>query len=149
MSPDLHVLQPADIDIIMDFEMKLLKGKLRDEEDQAIQSWNARWRRESLEYYLSLGWSFGASVDSVFSGYFLGQALPFLDGQTQSLWIEHFQFLSLQVRDSLIETAIKLGHENHLQKVYFPNDSLLTKILQSYKAYLWQPSVLSIKTTKV
>lgn len=119
-----------------------------EEMDRQIQSWNARWRRESLAHYLPLGWSFCAREDSKLMGYFLGQPLLFLDGQTQSLWIEHIQFSSLQVRDQLIELAVKLGREKHLQKVYFPNETNINPALQSIKAEAWLPTSMAVRTTK-
>ena len=149
MSLFLQVLQIDEIDEILALENQYLKDRVPDEMDRQIQSWNSRWRKESLEHYLPLGWSFSVRDDSKLLGYFLGQAMIFFDGQTQSLWIEHLQFTNLQARDSLIELAVKLGREKHLQKVYFPNEPALQTVLLNYKAEVWSPSSLMVRTTKV
>ncbi len=148
MSLFLHVLQPNELEEILALENRLLKDRIQDEMDRELFSWNARWRREALEHYLPLGWSFCVREDSELLGYFLGQAFLFLDGQTQSLWIEHLQFTNLQSRDTLVELAIKMGKEKHLQKVYFPNETNLQPALQPYKAEPWSPNSLLVRTTK-
>lgn len=150
MSLKLQVIQPTEIDEILNFENKKLQQLVPDEMERSIQSWNARWRKEALEHYLSLGWSFSArDQDDELVGYFIAQAFLFLDGQTQSLWVEHLQFNSLPVRDALCELAYKLGREKHLQKVYFPDTLTIATALQSYKAEPWEPVVLQVRTTKV
>ncbi len=149
MSLFLHVLQLSEIDQILTLESRHLKDRVPDEMERQLQSWNARWRREALEYYLPLGWSFCAKEDSELVGYFLGQAFMYIDGQTQALWIEHMQFSNLQVRDNLVELAIKLGREKHLQKVYFPNEPTLNSALHPYKSEVWTPSTLMVRTTKI
>ena len=148
MSLFLHVLMPSEIEEILELETKHLRERMPDENERQLQSWSARWRRESLEHYLSLGWSFGAREDEKLVGYFLGQAFLFLDGQTQSLWIEHMQFTNLQIRDQLVELAVKLGREKHLQKVYFPAEQNLMPALSSYKAEPWSPASVVVRTTK-
>jgi len=152
MSLFLHVLQPTEIDEILAFESRKMAEKVTDEMERQIQSWNARWRKESLQHYVPLGWSFCAressSPESPLVGYFIAQALLFLDGQTQTLWVEHLQFSSLQIRDALVELAVKLGREKHLQKIYFPNEPTIANALQPYKSEPWSASVLQVRTTK-
>lgn len=158
MSLFCRVIQPADLEEIMAFENKKMLEIYKDETERNLQSWNARWRKESLEHYLPLGWSFLArleDVDSEFSsegqlvGYFIAQPQLFLDGHTQSLWIEHLSYASLQARDELCELAYKLGKEKHFQKVYFPNVSGISNSVSGFKSEIWQPQVLSIKTSKI
>lgn len=150
MSLNLLVALTNNADEIIDFEMKILSEKVSDESDRMMQSWNARWRKESLEHYLQMGWSFLArDSDGTLVGLFLAQPLLFFDGQTQSLWVEHISFQSLLVRDQLCETAYKLSREKHFQKVYFPNNPSLFKMIESWKATEWKPDMLEVKTTKV
>lgn len=157
MSLSFKIIQPAEIVEILDFEQRKLAEQIPNEEDRAISSWNARWRKESLEHYLPMGWSFLArdpAVKSEFSdegllmGYFIAQPLLFLDGQTQSLWVEHLQFSSLQVRDELSDLAYRLSREKHLQKVYFPKSPATMNSTKHMRAEEWNPQVLSAKTTK-
>jgi len=157
MSIQLRILQLEDLESLLEFEQKKGKEIFLDEMEQMFAKWNSKARKESLEYYLPLGWSFVA-IDTELDlsqkngsivGYFLGQALLFIDGQTQSLWIEHLQYSSLQARDELCELAYKLGREKHLQKVYFPQGVVLNSSVQIFKPEVWNPQILAVKTTKV
>jgi len=150
MSLSLHVALANNADEIIAFESHILSEKIPDESERMVQSWNARWRKESLEHYLQMGWSFLArDIDGTLVGLFLAQPLLFFDGQTQSLWIEHISFKSLLVRDQLCEVAYKLSREKHFQKVYFPNNPSILNIIESWKASEWKPGMYEVKTTKV
>jgi len=157
MSLYCRVIQPSDLDEILAFEKRKLQDAFPDEMERNLQSWNARWRKESLEHYLPLGWSFLARLEEAQSdfsdegqlaGYFIAQPMLFLDGQTQSLWVEHLSYFSLQARDELCELAYKLGREKHFQKVFLPNSSGIMNSVTTFKPETWQPQVISIKTTK-
>ncbi len=153
----LRVAQIEDLDEILDLEKRKLQETIPNESDRELASWNARWRREALEHYLPLGWSFLArdeqtkspfSSEGLLLGYFLAQPLLFLSGQTQSLWLEHLQHTSLMARDELCELAYKIAREKHLQKVYFPNANMIANSVKQFKSELWAPNVIEIKTTK-
>lgn len=58
MSYCCRVILPADLDEILNFETLKLAESLTDDTERTLASWHARWRRESLEHYLPLGWSF-------------------------------------------------------------------------------------------
>jgi hypothetical protein len=153
-----RVIQVQDLNEILDFENKKLQESIPDEMARTLHSWNVRWRKEALEHYLASGWSFLArdpdklsefSDEGLLVGYFIAQPLLFLDGQTQSLWVEHLQYASLQARDELCELAYRLSREKHFQKVYFPDVSGINNSISSFKAETWNPAVMHIKTTKV
>ncbi|PIS11070.1 MAG: hypothetical protein COT73_06065 [Bdellovibrio sp. CG10_big_fil_rev_8_21_14_0_10_47_8] len=157
MSLYVRVIQQADLDEILQFEGNKLKETVSDEMERNFLSWNSRWRKESLEHYLSMGWSFLArdesqtsshSEEGLLAGYFIAQPLLFFDGHTQSLWIEHMQFSTLQARDELCDLAYKLCREKHLQKVFFPESQTIANAVRSLKAQNWDPQVLSISTTR-
>lgn len=157
MSLYLRIIQSSDLDEILSFEKNKLSESVPDEMERELQSWNSRWRREALEHYLPLGWCFLArdrSQASPFSsegqlvGYFLGQPLLFFHGQTQSLWVEHVQYDSKEVRDQLCELAYKLSREKHFQKVYFPDSPDIQSAVSNLKAQSWDPQVLTIPTTR-
>jgi len=148
---------PSDIDEILDFENRKIAEQIPNETERALLSWNARWRREALEHYCPMGWSFlcrDTNLQSEFSseglliGYFIAQPMLFLDGQTQSLWVEHLQYSSLQARDELSDLAYKMAREKHLQKVYFPKSPATMNSTKHMRPEDWNPQVLSIKTTK-
>lgn len=157
MSLYLRAIQLADLEEILHFERTKLEETIADEMERELQSWNSRWRKESLEHFLPMGWSFLArdrsrpssySTEGQLVGYFLGQPLLFFEGYTQSLWIEHLQCISAESRDQLCELAYKLSREKNFQKVYFPDTESLCSALKVFNAKNWSPQVLSISTTK-
>lgn len=157
MSLYLRVIQAADLDEILLFEQNKLGETIADEMEREIHSWNARWRKESLHHYLPMGWCFLArdrnlssehSSEGLLVGYFLAQPLLFFDGNTQSLWVEHMQYSTLQARDELCELAYKLSREKHFQKVFFPESQSVMNAVKPYKAENWDPQVLTVATTK-
>lgn len=147
-----------NLEEILAYENNKLKEIHSTEIEQSLARWNSRWRQESLEHYLKLGWSFvlrdgemsnPESSDGTLLGYFLAQPLLFLDGQTQSLWIEHISYINLSARDQLCEFAYKLAREKHLQKIYFPSQGSVLNSVTSFKAIPWSPEVVQVLTTKV
>ncbi len=157
MSLYLRTIQAADLEEIVDFEKNKLRETVADEMERELHSWNARWRQESLNHYIPMGWCFLArdrNLKSAFSsegqlvGYFLAQPLLFFDGNTQTLWVEHMQYSTLQARDELCELAYKLSREKHFQKVLFPESQSVLNAVKAMKAQNWDPQVLSVATTK-
>jgi hypothetical protein len=148
MSLNLRVAGIGDLDRIYQYETENLQTRISDEMERSIFSWNARWRKESLEHYLPLGWSFVADQNDELKGYFIAQPLVFFDGQTQSLWLEHIAASSDQVLEQLCEVAYKVGREKHLQKVFFPKDDAVFNIVKNWKGTLWDPETVQVKTTK-
>jgi hypothetical protein len=141
---NFQIIQSSDLDDILQFEQNLLAQLIPDEMERTMHSWHSRWRKESLEHYLPMGWSFLArDENNKLIGYFLGQPLLFFDGFTQSLWVEHVQAVNNSVRDQLCEIAYKLSKEKHFQKVYFP------KGIELSYSEAWQPGVRSAWTAKV
>ena len=157
MSFYCRVLQKEDIEELLDFESKKLIEIEQNEMEREFIKWNSRWRKESLEHYASLGWSFIArnpEIKSSFSdegllvGYFTGQPLLFLDGQTQSLWVEHLSYSALQARDELVEIAYKLARDKHFQRVYFMNNQGVANSVNALKPESWNSQMMYVKTTK-
>lgn len=147
-----------NLEEVLSYENSKLKELHPSEIEQSLIRWNSRWRSESLEHYLKTGWSFllrDNETSSSFSsegrllGYFLAQPLLFIDGQTQSLWIEHVSYSSLSTRDKLCEFAYQLARDKHLQKVYFPAQNSVMNSVHALKATPWTPEVVQILTTKV
>jgi hypothetical protein len=158
MSLYSRVIITEDIPELLDFEEKKLIETIPDETERTFAKWNSRWRKEALEHFAPLGWSYlirdqdvksDASAEGQLLGYFLGQPLLFFDGQTQSLWIEHLQCNSLMARDQLCEIAYKLSREKHFQRLLFQNQSHLMTALAPFKPEPWNSSVYQILTTKV
>lgn len=150
MSLYCKVILAEDLQEILDLENRKLQEAYPDEMERMMAGWSSKFRIEALNHYIPLGWSFLArdTDTNKLMGYFIAQPLLFLDGQTQSLWVEHIQHCSLQARDELCELAYKLGREKHLQRVYFPPENGVPNSIQSFKPEPWQPGTISVKTTK-
>ncbi|WP_413586011.1 hypothetical protein [Bdellovibrio sp. HCB274] len=150
MSLYCRVIQTDDLQRILDLENRKLTEQYPDEMERMIAVWNSKHRIEALNHYIPLGWSFLAEdqESGALLGYFIAQPLLFLDGQTQTLWVEHVQFTTLQARDELCELAYKLGREKHLQRVYFPSDNGVPNSVKGFKPATWEPGTLAVKTTK-
>ena len=149
MSLFCRIVQADDLQDILDLENRKLQESFPDEMERMMAGWNSKFRLEALNHYIALGWSFLArDEEDKLMGYFIAQPLLFLDGHTQSLWVEHVQHCSLQARDELCELAYKLGREKHLQRVYFPNDNGVPNSVKSFKPDAWTPGTLAVKTTK-
>lgn len=150
MSLYCKVILAEDLQEILDLENKKMQDAYPDEMERMIAGWNSKFRLEALNHYIPMGWSFLARDNETHKlmGYFIAQPLLFLDGQTQSLWVEHVQHCSLQARDELCELAYKLGREKHLQRVYFPHENGVPNSVNSFKPETWAPGTISVKTTK-
>lgn len=154
----IRTAQLSDLDEILHFENEKLKEQVHDEAERMLLSWHARWRKESLEHYLNLGWSFvlrdsaqasSYSGEGKLLGYFLAQPFLFVEGMTQTLWVEYLSYQTLQNRDELVQLAYKLSRDKHFQKVIFPNTNNISHTVQSLKPEAWAPSALAVKTSKL
>ncbi len=149
MSLEYKILEPRDLDAILEYEKQKLQQGIEDEAEREMASWSAPWRREALEHYLPLGWSFAAwekipDGPFVLKGYFLAQPQTFTRSLTQSLWMEHISWPhnDTSIKDSLLEIAYRLCREKHFQTLLVPTFSLAdgfslapaTEIDQDYKA---------------
>lgn len=157
MSLFFRIATLNDLNEIQEFEKKKLIETISDEMEREMYSWQAKWRKESLEHYLPNGWCFLAknpalpsetSSEGKLVGYFLAQPLIFFNGQTQSLWVEHTAYASLQARDELCDLAYRLAREKHFQRVYFPNNSSLQNAISNLKPQPWSECAVYVKTTK-
>ncbi len=157
MSFFCRVIELSDLQEILDFEAKKMQDNIPDEAERLFASWNSRHRPEALEHYIKIGWSFIArdkdaatkeQPEGPLAGYFIAQPLLFLDGQTQTLWVEHVQYSTLKARDELCELAYKLSREKHLQRVYFPKENGVANSITGFKPEVWQPGAFAVKTTK-
>lgn len=143
-------LSDSDLDEVHSFAERALQARVSDETARVFESWSAKWRREALEHYLRLGWSFIAREHGRTAGFFLAQPFLFFRGQTQTLWVEHIEAPEARVREALVEVAVRVAREKHLQRVLFADGDRLEPELGR-----WNPvrlteteSIAEIKTTK-
>jgi len=157
MSLFFRIATLGDLNDIQDYERKKLQEAVQDEMEREMLSWQAKWRKESLEHYLPNGWCFAVKntalkekdqAEGPLVAYFLAQPLVFFEGQTQSLWVEHLSYSSLQARDELCDLAYRLSKEKHFQRVYFPNTPSLQNAISNMKPQPWSHTAVFVKTTK-
>lgn len=129
----IRILLASDAEKIMAFARAELERSSEDSMDVELKSWTARWRGESLNYYLPQGWSFGAFQGEKLCGFLLGQPLLFYRGLTQTLWIEELIFNSPDVAGVLLETAYKWARDKHLQCVLLEGNSKRSEIVGEWK----------------
>lgn len=150
MPYDCRIIQLQDVDQLLQFEERKLQRLYPDPEERMFVSWVSRARKESLEHYAKLGWSFKALASDTqeLQGFILAQPFLFVAGQTQSLWVETLSTNSIQVRDLLTEVIYKLAREKHLQGVYFPNAEGVANSIAAYKPDLWGENPFFVSTVK-
>lgn len=130
---EIRILLPADQDLVAAFARARLEQSASDQMEVEMHSWVARWRPESLAYYLPQGWSFGAFQSGKMVGFILGQPLIFFRGLTQTLWIEELIFTKSEIGLELLETAYKWSKDKHLQCVLVESSAARTQLVQGWK----------------
>ena len=144
-----RIAQPADVDSVFNYEYKKNFNYGIDEIENQIMVWNSFFRKESLEHYFKTGWSFLAlDAEQNVVGFFMGQALLFMDKQTQSLWIEYISASNPEIYTELVDIAYRLSREKHFQKVLFSDVVQGQSLTKSFPFKEWERSVSYLKTTK-
>src|SRR3989344_7072595 len=115
-----RIAQLDDVEKVFNYEYKKNFSADLEEVENQIKAWDSFFKKESLEHYFKTGWSFLAlDAEQKVVGFFMGQALLFLDKQTQSLWVEYISASSPEIYTELIDIAYRLSREKHFQKVLF------------------------------
>ena len=151
-----QVLSAPDLDEVYAYASGRLAKSEPNEQDRMFKSWSAKWRKEALEHYLKLGWSFIARDEQTKTalsggtvvGYFLAQPFLFFRGQTQTLWVEHIEADDSAIQQDLVDIAVKVAREKHLQRVLFAEASALSKELEAWRPELLESDIAVVKTTK-
>lgn len=149
MSINFRIAQLDDVSLIYQFAENRLRAQFSDEMELMMQVWNSRFRKEALEHYLKLGWSFMAyDENQKLLGFFLGQPFLFFQGHTQSLWVELLMAENFKIEADLAEIAIKLSRDKHFQKVVLPKSVETLHFEKSYQFQKWSDECVWVKTTK-
>lgn len=123
-----RIAQAEDLEHIYNYAETELKKLIPDDMERMMAVWESRFRKEALEHYLKLGWSFIAENQKAenqktdICGFFLGQPLLFFQGQTQTLWVECLFAENDKIKSELVEIAYKLSRDKHFQQVLFPEN---------------------------
>lgn len=125
---EMRVIAIEELEEILKFERELLKTKIANDFERELAEWSAPWRRESLEFYLPLGWSFSVREDGVLKGYLLAQPMLFYRGFTQTLWVEHLSYADDALRATLVDLAYRWARDKHFQRALFANSNWLDNL---------------------
>lgn len=151
MDWNTKILRPEDLEAIIQYELNLVKLKDGDPMELEMETWSALWRREALEQYLPLGWSFAVWSNGdagKLLGYFIGQPFLFFRGMTQTLWVEHLNADSEEIKQHLVDVAYRTAREKHFQKVLFYNPQGYESHVQQLKSQAIEDKILEVKTAK-
>lgn len=144
-----RIAQLDDVEHVFQYEYRKNFPDDSNEIENQIQVWDSFFRKEALEHYFRMGWSFLA-VDSQqnIAGFFMGQPLLFLDKQTQSLWVEYVSASTPEIYTELIDIAYRLSREKHFQKVLFSEAILREPLTKEFPFREWEREITYLKTTK-
>ncbi len=144
-----RIAQLEDVDSVHQFAIKMNFPEDPESFENKMMVWDSAYRKEALEHYLKLGWSFVAfDAENKLAGFFLGQALLFLDKQTQTLWIEYVLAVNSEVKTELIDIAYRLSREKHFQRVLLPSELKNEKLTKPLPFQDWERKTSALKTTK-
>jgi hypothetical protein len=145
-----QVLSLPDLDEVLGYAEKRLERSEPNEQERMFKSWSVKWRREALEHYLKLGWSFIARDEQTNRtvGFFLAQPFLFFRGQTQTLWVEHIEADDGDVKRQLVDTAVRVSREKHLQRVIFADANEHAEVLKTWSPEALETDIAVVKTTK-
>lgn len=145
----MKVLGPQNEEEVLHFERVLLNNSPGDEIEKEMASWKARWRKESLEHYLKLGWSFGIwDSDGKLEAYLLGQPLIFFQSYTQTLWVEHISVKNQESLGTLVEVAYRWARDKHFQRVLFSSSFLDEKTVKEKNLNMYEEGIFELKSSK-
>lgn len=154
MALEIRILQITDVDAVSSFERERLKAQPsfieKSDIELEMEEWHAPWRKEALEYYLPLGWSFSVWSENKLVGYFLGQPQVFTRGLTQTLWLERLIAPTQNIADQLIELAYRVCKEKHFQKLIIRMPLELSEITTGlpFRIEKHQDNLFEIKTSR-
>ena len=144
-----RIAQAEDLEYIYSYSEDQLKKQIPDEMERMLAIWESRFRKEALEHYMKLGWSFVAkTAEGKLCGFFLGQPLLFFQAQTQTLWVEYILADSPQIKSEMVEIAYKLARDKHIQQVIFPEDVQNLKFEKPIPFQKIKDPMVWAKTTK-
>lgn len=119
---EIKLFLPDHVEAVYEYEQSQLPAD-QSEIQKEMTSWDNPWRKESLDHYAKLGWSFVAVEEDKIVGYILGQTVLFFNNWTQTLWVEHLSFKDNEVGHQLADTVIRWAKTKHLQKVVMNSQS--------------------------
>jgi len=145
---NFKVLTIKNFDEVTAYEESKIKNL--DELARMNLVWKAPWRRESLDHYLQTGWCIGLyNNEERLKAYFLAQPILFMESLTQTLWVEHLSYETLDEGLTLVDFAYKYGRDKHLQRVLFNQDLIFEKISPPFPIIKKNKNYVEVYTTKI
>jgi hypothetical protein len=149
MSLLYRIAELADVESVFAYESKKTNDPSVGEIENQILIWDSNFRKEALEHYFKMGWSFLALDEkNQVAGFFMGQPLLFVDKQTQSLWVEYISADSNDIFTELVDIAYRLSREKHFQRVLFSKDVQTGRLTKEFPFKDLERQISYLKTTK-
>lgn len=149
MSLLYRIAELADVESVFAYESKKIHDPSIGEIENQILIWDSHFRKEALEHYFKLGWSFLAlDQNNKVAGFFMGQPLLFVDKQTQSLWVEYISADNSDIYTELVDIAYRLSREKHFQRVLFSKEVQKTQMTKEFPFKDLERQITYLKTTK-
>ena len=146
---EIKLFLPDQVEAVFEFEKNRLEGGMSELQIE-MQSWDQPWRKESLQHYSQLGWSFvQLDADDKIQGYILGQPFLFFNNWTQTLWVEHVAFDNPEVGLQLVDTIVRWAKTKHLQKVLMNCDSSQSSFVKESFPGFNEKGYFHLSTTKL
>ena len=138
----------SHVPAVFDYEKNQLGSDLSEIQAE-MKSWDQSWRKESLDHYSKLGWSFVAQEGETIRGYVLAQPILYFNNWTQTLWVEYLKADDPKTAHELMDVVIRWSKSKHLQKVILNGEqSWSSEILESWQAFK-KGSFYHLSTTKL
>ena len=140
MSPITYrIAQLEDVEAVYQFEIKKNFSNDSESFENKMAVWDSHYRTEALNHYFKTGWSFIAhDSEKNVVGFFIGQALLFLEKQTQSLWVEYISAINSEIKTELVDIAYRLAREKHFQRVLFAKSLEQAQLTKSFPFQNWE-----------
>lgn len=147
MNLEPRILQPDDLEQLYRLEKSKIK---QDSFEDEMKSWSASWRKESLEHYLPLGWSYCLVDDEgQYQAYVLAQPQLFVHGLTQNLWIEHLYFETEEAVKVLFDIIYRTCREKHFQSLRLKEQDWAQYLSDKVSPLDDETNVYTFKTAKL
>jgi hypothetical protein len=144
-----RIAQLQDVESVFLYESARKNDPSAGEIENQIMIWDSNFRKEALEHYFKLGWSFIAQDEQgQIAGFFMGQPLLFVDKQTQSLWVEYVSADNDEIFTELVDIAFRLSREKHFQRVLLADSVQNSPLKKDFPFRELERKIVYLKTTK-
>ena len=144
----MQSLRPEDLESILALEKSKALADGSDEIEASMKEWSSRWRREALEHYLPLGWSFGVFDNDKLQSYVIAKVIPFFRSYTQVLWIENITTKDKLDKAQLMDVLYKYSKEKHLQYVMMDENINISELNLDIPLEEISDRFFQVRTTK-